>query len=764
MAKAANLGYPRIGQKRELKTALESFWKGASSEQELLNAAKQLRQRHWETQKQAGIERIPSNDFSLYDHVLDTIAMVGAVPPRYQWNGGAIDLPTYFLMARGGQKNGQNVSAMEMTKWFDTNYHYIVPEFAPEQTFRLSSRKPIEEFLEAKQLGIHTRPVLVGPVSFLLSGKSQVKGVTPLSLLDCLLPVYAELLQELKNAGADCVQIDEPFLVLELSAEAQEAYRKAYTALHDAAPEMCILLTTYFGSLQENLPLALSLPVKALHLDLVRAPQQLEPAFAALPPAMSLSLGVVDGRNVWRSDFERALAQLEKAAHKIGKDRVLVAPSCSLMFTPMDVEAETALDADVRSWLAFARQKLDEIALLTRALNEGIAAIQNEYDANQRVIEDRRESFKIHNPAVKSRIAAISPDMLNRISPFPARKAAQQAQLHLPDLPTTTIGSFPQTPEIRQARLAWNKGKMSAKEYETFLRKEIADTVKFQEEIGLDVLVHGESERTDMVEYFGLQLNGFAFTQNGWVQSYGSRCVRPPIIYGDVSRPQPMTVKWSQYAQSLTTKPMKGMLTGPVTILEWSFVRDDQARAITCQQIGLALRDEVHDLEDAGIRVIQIDEPALREGLPLRRSEWAHYLEWAVNAFKLSAAGVKDTTQIHTHMCYAEFNDIIEAIAAMDADVISIESTRSQMELLGAFVTNHYPNDIGPGIYDIHSPRVPGQQEMEELLRKALKVFSPSQIWVNPDCGLKTRRWEEVRPALDAMVKAAHTLRQEVKK
>ncbi len=764
MARAANLGYPRIGQKRELKIALESYWKGASSEQELLESARQLRRKHWETQKQAGIERIPSNDFSLYDHILDTIAMVGAVPPRYQWSGGTIDLPTYFLMARGGQKNGQDMSAMEMTKWFDTNYHYIVPEFSPEQTFRLSSRKLVEEFSEAKQLGIHTRPVLVGPVSFLLSGKSQADGFAPLSLLDRLLPVYAEILQELQKAGADCVQIDEPFLVLELSADAQEAYRKAYVALHDAVPGINIVLTTYFGSLQENLPLALSLPVKALHLDLVRAPQQLEPALAALPPSMSLSLGVVDGRNVWRTNFARALAQLEKAANKIGKDRVLVAPSCSLMFTPVDVEAETALDADVRSWLAFARQKLDEIALLTRALNEGTVAIQQAYDANQRVIEDRRESFKIHNPAVKSRMAAISADMLNRVSPFPARKAAQQAQLHLPELPTTTIGSFPQTPEIRQARLAWNKGKMSAEEYETFLRKEIAGTVKFQEEIGLDVLVHGESERTDMVEYFGLQLNGFAFTQNGWVQSYGSRCVRPPIIYGDVSRPQPMTVKWSQYAQSLTSKPMKGMLTGPVTILEWSFVRDDQSRAITCQQIGLALRDEVHDLEDAGITVIQIDEPALREGLPLRRSEWAHYLGWAVNAFKLSAAGVKDTTQIHTHMCYAEFNDIIEAIAAMDADVISIESTRSQMELLGAFVTHKYPNDIGPGIYDIHSPRIPGQQEMEDLLRKALKVFSPSQIWVNPDCGLKTRRWEEVRPALEAMVKAAQTLRQEVKK
>ena len=651
---------------------------------------------------------------------------------------------------------------MEMTKWFDTNYHYIVPEFAPEQAFRLSSHKPVEEFLEAKQLGIHTRPALLGPVSFLLSGKSQTEGFAPLSLLERLLPVYAEILQELRNAGADCVQIDEPFLVLELSDEAQQAYRNAYAALRDAAPNVNIVLTTYFGSLQENLSLALSLPVKALHLDLVRSPQQLEPALAALPPDMSLSLGVVDGRNVWRSDFAKALALLEKAANKIGKERLLVAPSCSLMFTPVDVDAEAALDADVRSWLAFARQKLDEVALLTRALNQGVSAIEEAFDANQRIINDRRESFKIHDPAVKSRIAAVTPDMLNRVSAFPERKATQQAQMHLPELPTTTIGSFPQTPEIRQARMAWNKGKMSAEEYETFLRKEIAETVKFQEEIGLDVLVHGESERTDMVEYFGLQLNGFAFTQNGWVQSYGSRCVRPPIIYGDVSRPQPMTVQWSQYAQSLTSKPMKGMLTGPVTILEWSFVRDDQARAITCQQIGLALRDEVHDLEDAGITVIQIDEPALREGLPLRRSEWAHYLEWAVNAFKLSAAGVNDTTQIHTHMCYAEFNDIIEAIAAMDADVISIESTRSQMELLGAFVTNQYPNDIGPGIYDIHSPRVPGQHEMEDLLRKALKVFSPSQIWVNPDCGLKTRRWEEVRPALDAMVKAAQTLRQEL--
>ena len=761
MVTSANLGYPRIGRKRELKTALEAYWKGELSERELLETASQMRQEHWDIQRQAGIRQIPSNDFSLYDHVLDTAAMVGAVPARYQWSGKTVDLPTYFMMARGGQKNGQDVAAMEMTKWFDTNYHYIVPEFEPDQAFRVSTTKPIDEFIEAFKCGAQTRPVLLGPVSFLLSGK-MIDGGNPLMLLERLLPVYADILAKLADVGAEATQIDEPYLVTDLSLEAQTAFRHAYFALHEAAPTLKITLTTYFGALQENLPVALSLPVHALHLDFVRAPEQLAAVLAAIPDDMSLSLGVVNGRNVWRADFASALTLLQQAVDALGLSRVFVAPSCSLMFAPMDVDAETALDPDVRSWMAFARQKLDEITLLTLALNEGVAAIRPEYEENQRIIDLRQHSAKIHNPAVKDRMAGIHPTMMRRASPFAERKAAQQAQLHLPLLPTTTIGSFPQTPEVRQARLAWNKGKMSTADYENFLKNEIAATVKFQEEIGLDVLVHGEFERTDMVEYFGLQLSGFAFTQHGWVQSYGSRCVRPPIIYGDVSRPAPMTVKWSTYAQSLTSKPMKGMLTGPVTILEWSFVRDDQPRSVTCQQIGLALRDEAHDLEEAGIRVIQIDEPALREGLPLRRTAWADYFEWAVNAFKLAASGVEDTTQIHTHMCYAEFNDIIDAIAAMDADVISIESTRSKMELLDAFIKTKYANDIGPGIYDIHSPRVPSQREMEDLLRKALNVFAPSQIWVNPDCGLKTRQWEEARPALEHMVKAAAAVRKEI--
>ncbi len=762
MAIAINLGYPRIGLHRELKHALEDFWKGALTEAQLAAAGRAIRQQNWMTQRETGIQQIPSNDFSFYDHVLDTIALVGAVPARYGWSGATVDLATYFMMARDGQQNGHDVAAMEMTKWFDTNYHYLVPEFAPDQQFRLSSRKPLDEFHEAQALGIQTRPVLLGPVSFLLLGKMTTADAHPLALLDRLLPVYAEVLQQLADAGADWVQLDEPCLALDLTPNAQAVFRQAYTFLKNMAPRLKFMLTTYFGALQENLPTALALPVEALHIDAVRAPEQIDDVIKALPAGMLLSLGVVDGRNVWRTNFAPAQALLKKAADAIGRERLLVGPSCSLMFTPQDVDAETALDPDVRSWLAFAKQKLQEIAWLTGALNDDPAASPQAYTDNQRIITERQHSAKIHDAAVKSRLAGLHDGMLQRVSPHAQRKAVQQAALQLPLLPTTTIGSFPQTPDIRKTRLSWQKGTLSTAAYETFMQAEIARTVKYQEEIGLDVLVHGEAERTDMVEYFGVQLQGFAFTQNGWVQSYGSRCVRPPIIYGDVARPAPMTVKWSTYAQSLTKKPLKGMLTGPVTILEWSFVRDDQPRSATCYQLGFALRDEVRDLEAAGIRVIQMDEPALREGLPLRRSAWADYLTWAVNAFRLSVAGAQDATQIHTHMCYAEFNDIIGAIAAMDADVISIESTRSKMELLAAFVQQQYANDIGPGIYDIHSPRIPSQTEYEELLRKALRVFAPAQVWVNPDCGLKTRRWEEVRPALERMVAAAQVVRREL--
>jgi 5-methyltetrahydropteroyltriglutamate--homocysteine methyltransferase len=760
---ATNLGYPRIGAKRELKRALESFWAGRLDESDLNAQSRNLRQSHWQIQQAAGLAHVPSNDFSLYDHVLDTVALTGAVPDRYNWSAPTVDLATYFAMARGTKsgKDAQPVPAMEMTKWFDTNYHYIVPEFKAGQTFRLASSKPVDHFLEAKNLGIHTRPVLLGPVSFLLLGKTVGESpVEPLSLLENLLPVYEEVLAKLAAAGADWVQIDEPCLVLDLDNQSQLAYGQAYRRLSAVSPQLRLLVATYFGDLGANLQTAAGLPVAALHLDLVRAPQQLEKVLEVLPEHLSLSLGLVDGRNIWRTDLAKARALLELAVAKLGEARVLVGPSCSLLHSPVDLDLETRLDPEFRSWLAFARQKLAEIDLLSRSFDSDNSAIAGALEANRLALESRRTSTRIHQSAVQARLASLTLSMFERKSPFEQRKTLQQARLNLPLLPTTTIGSFPQTQEIRTRRAAFSAGSISKEEYEGFLKKEIEQAIRFQEEIGLDVLVHGEAERTDMVEYFGEQLEGVAFTGHGWVQSYGSRCVRPPVIYGDVVRSGPMTVKWAEFAQSLTSKPVKGMLTGPVTILQWSFVRDDQPRSTTCRQIGLAIRDEVQDLEAAGIRIIQIDEPALREGLPLRKADWAEYLGWSVDCFRLAAAGVADETQIHTHMCYAEFNDILEAITRMDADVISIEASRSRLELLSAFANYHYPNDVGPGVYDIHSPNIPAQASIETLLRLATEVLSTSQLWVNPDCGLKTRRWEEVRPALVSMVEAARNVRE----
>jgi 5-methyltetrahydropteroyltriglutamate--homocysteine methyltransferase len=768
MVLATNLGFPRIGPRRELKQVLERYWAGSSSDAELLATARALRRQTWNLQAELGLDHIPCNDFSLYDHVLDTAAMVGAVPKRFGWSESTVDLATYFAMARGvvsksaggGEADGRtDAPAMEMTKWFDTNYHYIVPEFESGQSFRLTSPKPVHEFLEAKALGIHTRPVLLGPVSFLLLGKSREGAPPPLALVGQLLPVYEELLRHLEWVGADWVQIDEPCLALDLEPETQRAFPPAYARLGAAAPRLRILVAAYFTALQDNLATALALPVAGIHLDLVRAPEQLEPALAQTPSALALSLGVVDGRNVWRTDLERALDMLERAARALGPDRVLVAPSCSLLHAPIDLELETRLDAELRSWLAFATQKLRELSLLATALREGRDAVRDALAESRRVLESRRTSPRIHDPEVQKRVASISPVMRRRASPYAVRRQRQAEILKHPPLPTTTIGSFPQTADVRAARTEFRSGRRDRPSYDAFLRAEIERTIRFQEEIGLDVLVHGEFERNDMVEYFGEQLNGFAFTEHGWVQSYGSRCVKPPIIFGDVSRRGPMTVDWSRFAQSLTPKPVKGMLTGPVTILQWSFVRDDQPRAVTCRQIALAIRAEVLDLEAAGLKVIQIDEPAIREGLPLHRDEWKDYLAWAVECFRLASAGVRDETQIHTHMCYAEFDDIIDAVAAMDADVLAIETSRSRMELLDTFARYRYPNEIGPGVYDIHSPRVPSREEMEALLRKALGVLSPEQLWVNPDCGLKTRRWEEVRPALVNMVEAARTLR-----
>lgn len=767
----SSLGFPRIGPQRELKTELERFWSGKIDGPSLLKNAAGLRAAAWARQYALGINHIPSNDFSLYDHVLDTSVMVGAIPRIYGWHGGKVPLETYFAMARGTQGAtdnhdgnghalpGHGVPALEMTKWFDTNYHYMVPEFSREQTFKFVSTKPIDEFVEAKSLGYHTRPVLLGPVTYLNLGRTRDDGLDPLTLLSRLLPVYAEVLQGLADAGADWVQIDEPVLVLDLDDKTRKAFVETYSALSSAAPGLKLLLTTYFGAVGNNLDTALRLPVAGLHLDLVRAPKQLEDVLTKARPDLVLSLGIVDGRNVWRTALEAALDRIEPIVQKRGADRVILAPSCSLLHVPLDLELEKELDTDVKSWLAFAVQKIGELTTLGRALENGRDSVRDALSRSSKAVAARKVSPKIHDRAVQDRMAILTPNMARRRSGFDTRRRLQHDRLGLPVFPTTTIGSLPQTAEVRKARAAYLKGSLGAAEYNIFLRKETESAVRWQEEIGIDVLVHGEFERNDMVQYFGEQLAGYAVTKRGWVQSYGSRCVRPPIIYGDVSRPRPMTVEWSTYAQSLTKKPMKGMLTGPVTMLQWSFVRDDVPRADVCRQIALALRDEVVDLENSGIRIIQIDEPAIREGLPLRRAEWKAYLDWAVECFRLSASGIADETQIHTHMCYSDFNNIIDAVGDMDADVISIETSRSKMELLDAFTTYRYPNEIGPGIYDIHSPRCPSVQEMIELLEKAKQLLSPTQIWVNPDCGLKTRKWSEVRPALVNMVDAAKQAR-----
>ena len=750
MTRSANLGFPRIGAHRELKLALERFWAGTSNKPALLAVAAELRARHWRLQQAAGIDVIPSNDFSLYDHMLDTTAMLGAVPPRFADAGDALD--TYFAMARGTAA----APAMEMTKWFDTNYHYIVPELHAGQAFRLASSKAADEFLEARALGIETRPVLVGPVTWLSLGKTRDDGLDPLSLLDSILPVYAEQLGILKAIGAAWVQIDEPVLALDLSDGQRAALRRAYDVLQPVAPK--IMLTGYFDGLRDNLELAAGLPVAGLHVDLVRAPEQLAGVLKVLPSAKVLSLGVIDGRNIWRADLEQKFMVVSTAWDRLGPERIEVAPSCSLLHTPVDLDSETDLDDELKSWLAFAKQKLGEVVALTMAAQRGRGAATAFSDSTAAAVA-RRSSPRLHDARVSERLQRAESLDLSRHSPFPARRQQQRARFGLPAFPTTTIGSFPQTPAVRQARAKFKHGTLDAAAYEAFLRAETERAVRTQERLGLDVLVHGEFERNDMVEYFGEQLDGFAFTRNGWVQSYGSRCVKPPLVVGDVSRPAPMTVNWATYAQSLTDRPMKGMLTGPVTMLQWSFVRDDQPRAETCRQIALAIRDEVLDLEAAGIGIIQIDEPALREGLPLRRGDRAAYLGWAIDCFRLAASGVADTTQVHTHMCYAEFEDIMPAIAALDADVISIETSRSAMGLLEAFGGFNYPNEIGPGIWDIHSPRVPDESDMAGLLRKAAAVIAPDQIWVNPDCGLKTRGWPEVEASLTNLVAAARAMR-----
>ena len=749
MTLATNLGFPRIGAHRELKKSVEGYWKGEISKDALMQAGKELRALHWKLQKDAGLHHIPVNDFSFYDHILDMTATLGAIPARYGWDGGQISLDTYFAMARGNDK----ATAMEMTKWFDTNYHYLVPELTEDMKFKLSSNKIFDEFAEAKALGIPARPVLIGPVTYLRIGDKQFDGCR-MTLLSNLLPTYVEILKKLKVMGAEWVQIDEPILSIDMSDSARKGLKRAYELFAKEVPGLKILLATYFEGMRDNLDLAFELPVAGIHLDLRRAPDQLDTALEKAGDKV-LSLGLVDGRNIWKNDLNASLSIVEKAVKKLGSDKVFVAGSCSLLHTPVDLANETNLDGEIKSWMAMATQKLGEIA----ALSKDRAAITQELKASDAVVQDRKTSNRIHDPAVQARLKKVTPDMLKRKSPYLERAKTQHAALKLPLFPTTSIGSFPQTEKIRKARADFKAGKINEAAYDEAMKAEIKSVVDYQHSVDMDVLVHGEPERNDMVEYFGEQLSGFAFTQNGWVQSYGSRCVKPPVIFGDASRPKPMTVVWSQYAQSLTQKVMKGMLTGPITILQWSFVRDDQPRHETARQIALAIRDEVSDLEKAGIRMIQIDEAAIREGLPLRKADWKNYLDKAVENFRLSSSGVEDKTQIHTHMCYSNFNTIIDSVGAMDADVISIETSRSKMKLLDAFVEYKYPNEIGPGVYDIHSPRVPDKAEMVELLEAAVKVIDPRQLWVNPDCGLKTRGWKEVEPALKNMVEAAKEMR-----
>ncbi|MAQ71727.1 MAG: 5-methyltetrahydropteroyltriglutamate--homocysteine S-methyltransferase, partial [Alphaproteobacteria bacterium] len=700
---------------------------------------------------------IPSNDFSLYDQVLDMTATLGCVPDRYNWDGHDIGLDLYFAMARGSQTDGRDVIACEMTKWFDTNYHYIVPEFKEDQEFKLSSSKIFDEYTEAKRAGTTTRPVIIGPVTYLSLGKLENNGDT-MSLLDNILPVYKEIFQKLSDMNVEWVQVDEPFLTLDLSDTQKEAYKRAYSEISTAFKGN-ILLTSYFEGLRDNMDLALSLPVEGIHLDLKRAKNELAAVLDKIQSGKYLSLGLVDGRYIWKNNLAESLALVEKAVNKLGHEKIMVSSSSSLLHVPIDLDLETKMDDQIKSWMAFAKQKLAEISILAKGARDGAGEISEAIAESDKIAEERRTSPRIHNGKVKERLANVTPDMSKRRNEFAKRQKAQEEALNLPAYPTTTIGSFPQTQDIRKKRATFKKGDISIEDYERAMKAEIEQVVRYQEEIDMDMLVHGEAERNDMVEYFGEQLDGYIFSKLGWVQSYGSRCVKPPIIYGDVSRPKAMTVVWSKFAQSLTDRPMKGMLTGPITILFWSFKRDDVTLETSCRQIALAIRDEVSDLEASGIQAIQVDEPAIREGLPLRRDDWKAYLDWAVDSFKLATCSVQDETQIHTHMCYSEFNDIIEAIAALDADVISIETSRSQMELLDAFVNYNYPNEIGPGVYDIHSPRIPTKDEMVALLQKAAKVIDPALLWVNPDCGLKTRGWEEVKPALENMIAAAREMR-----
>ena len=758
MILSSNLGYPRIGLNRELKWLLESFWKKKINENNLLENTSNIKKNNWINQRKAGIHFIPSNDFSLYDHVLDMCLTLNAIPERFKkLRNKKTNLELYFAMARGFQDGKIDIKAMEMTKWFDTNYHYIVPEFKNNQTFKLASTKIIDEFLEAKSFGILTRPVILGPLSFLYLGKSISNKFNKFNLLSKIIPIYKEIFTKLKKYGAEWIQVDEPILSLDLENNLKKKFINTYNILSKDSPK--ILLTSYFSSAYPNYDLLKNISVNGIHFDLVNTEDKdLNKILQNFPKNKFFSAGLVNGRNIWKNNLLKSIQVIKKIKRKVSSDRLIISSSCSLLHSPVDLNKEETIDPKIKDWLSFADQKLIEIVFLQRYFNSSLVN-SSEYLLHNKTSNKKRETSKlIHNKIVKKRIKSISSKMLRRNNNYFLRKKIQ-SQLNLPLFPTTTIGSFPQTSEVRKFRLKFKKKEISKKNYEKFLKNETKKAIKFQENIDIDVVVHGEFERNDMVEYFGEQLNGFIFTKFGWVQSYGSRCVKPPIIFGDITRTKPMTVFWSKFAQSLTKRIVKGMLTGPVTILQWSFVRDDQPREITCKQIALALLDEVLDLEKNGLKIIQIDEPALREGLPLRKCDWNSYLKWAIDSFKIASSSVNDKTQIHTHMCYGEFDDILDSIEKLDADVISIETSRSNMELLNSFKSYKYPNSIGPGVYDIHSPRVPSVNEMKNLLTKAQKYINKEKIWVNPDCGLKTRGWTEVKQSLKSMVSVAKSFR-----
>ena len=752
-------GYPRVGAKRELKFAVEAYWKGAKSEAELQETAAEIRRLNWATQKAAGADLVPVGDFSFYDHVLDLLCTLGGIPSRFGFDAANLTLEQYFQLARGNATQ----MAMEMTKWFDTNYHFIVPEWSADTSFKVNAKNLIAQIKEAKAQGHDIKPTLVGPITLTYLGKKKEDFGCRIEkiLLPKLLPAYAQLLRELAAEGVDWIQIDEPILATDVAQVWLDAFAPVYKELANTGVR--IILGTYFAGVAEHVKLLGSLPVHGVHIDCVRAPEQLVVFAEQFPTNKVLSVGLIDGRNVWKANLTQVIDTLEPVKAKF-QNNLWIAPSCSLLHSPQDLAVEEKLNGEIKSWMAFAAQKLVELGVVKRALEHGKDSVAAELKASDAAAADRATNKLIHNDAVKARLANLPKGADQRKSPFAERIKAQQAWMNLPILPTTTIGSFPQTTEIRHARAAFKKGELSATDYDAAMKKEIAYCVEVQEKLNIDVPVHGEAERNDMVEYFGEQLQGYCFTQFGWVQSYGSRCVKPPIIFGDVSRPNPMTVYWSTYAQSLTKRPMKGMLTGPVTMFKWSFVRNDIPLSEVAKQIALALNDEVLDLEKAGIKVIQIDEPAIREAMPLKKSQWKEFLDWACESFRLSSTGAEDSTQIHTHMCYSEFNDILDAIASMDADVITIETSRSDMELLTAFGDFKYPNDIGPGVYDIHSPRVPTDAEVEHLLRKAMEVVPVERLWVNPDCGLKTRGWKETLEQLEVMMRVTEKLRAELKK